>query len=376
MKTMMSLFLFVPLFFLPLCAQSKEKGGGINTAMNDPDRFAWELFVHVNRPADKPNMVQWQTWANTAFTYLNPCEAPTWPTQPQNELGQTSRLLTALNHFIGAQSPFNSANSEQTFYNRAAFDYVVDEELWYAEGVLRKAQRNAIDFPEAALILKTSWRPIEAHQKAQYHWQMMKQGEDGELMLMGLDGFHLVSKALPSWFWSTFEHVDNLGRCDAIGCRDTFGSNPAIIAPHMEGDRPYPPGKLTKEVSAMFAKANLADIWKQYRLKGTMVTFSDDMGRPNLLGSSVLEPNFEAQSSCMTCHTRASTSNNTTGLSAGLGIVESITPLGGNIGTPDPSWFFTNSVPPATSARVVFRTDFLWGLTDISSREDCSENSP
>ena len=341
--------------------------------MNDPDRVAWELFTYINKTASENRLVNWQTWASAEFIYRDPCATPTWPDKPQNQQGRSSRLLAALNHFMGGQSPFNSDNSEQTFLNRVAFNYVLDNQIWYSEGVVKKAAGDGIDFPEGSLIVKASWRPIEEDQKSQYYWQIMKQGQDGDPHLVGLDGFHLVSKVLPNWFWSTFEHKDNLGRCDAIGCRDSFGCTPQVIPPHKQQDQPYPPGQLTQPLLEMFAKAQLGDIWQNYRLKGTMVTFTDASGRPNLLGSSVLEPNFEAQSSCMTCHTRASTSNNTTGMSTGLGIVSSITPLGGHIGAPDPNWFFSNSTPPATSAPVVYRTDFLWELAGLDSREDCGD---
>jgi hypothetical protein len=35
--------------------------------------------------------------------------------------------------------------------------------------------------------------------------------------------FHISSKDTPNWFWTTFEHVANQGRCDWIGCNDSFG---------------------------------------------------------------------------------------------------------------------------------------------------------
>jgi hypothetical protein len=33
-----------------------------------------------------------------------------------------------------------------------------------------------------------------------------------------LVSMHVISKMVPNWTWATFEHKDNPGRCDVIGC--------------------------------------------------------------------------------------------------------------------------------------------------------------
>ena len=338
-----------------------------NPAMNDPSRFAWNLFTTFNQPGKNAGTVEWQYWIQDAVLYKNPCAAPPWPDSPNPPILESSALLRLVNHQFAFTSQFNSNDLEQTFYNRILYQYVVDKGLYYSEGVLARAAADDIHAPLHSAVLKVNWTPITEDQKDRYLWQ-----EFAGRGLYGLNAFHIVTKDLPDWFWSSFEHVDNAGRCDTIGCKDDFGSVPAYIAPHVEPELPYAPGRLTDELLAMFDKAKLNPVWRHYRLKGTQTTFTDASGRPTLLGNSVLEPNFEATSSCLTCHTRATVSNNTTGISNSLGVISSLTPFSGPIGTPDPAWFAIEQPgPPVRSAAIVFRTDFLWGLAGTSSRSDC-----
>ncbi|MGG7381499.1 hypothetical protein ACQ7B2_23090, partial [Escherichia coli] len=51
-----------------------------------------------------------------------------------------------------------------------------------------------------------------------------------------LVAFHVSSKDTPNWVWATFEHVNNLGRCDYTGCNDSYG--------YRSADR-VPPGRET-----------------------------------------------------------------------------------------------------------------------------------
>jgi len=338
-----------------------------NPAMNDPSRFAWNLFTTFNRPGDSPATVVWQNWIQDAVLYKNPCEAPAWPDSPGPPVLDTSALLRLVNRQFAFQSQFSSDGLEQTYYNRVLYQYIVDKDLYYSEGVLARAAADDIDVPLHSAVLKVNWTPISEDQKDRYYWH-----EFAGRGLYGINAFHIVTKDLPDWFWSTFEQVDNRGRCDTIGCTDDFGSVPAYIAPHVEPNLAYAPGHFTDELMVLFDKAGLDPVWRHYRLKGTQTVFTDASGRPTLLANSVLEPNFAATSSCMTCHTRATVSTNTTGFSSSLGAVTSMTPLSGPVGAPDPSWFATlQPGPPLRSAAIVYRTEFLWGLTGTSSRADC-----
>ena len=342
-------------------------------AMNDPDQFAWNLFVTLNRPV-KPGSIRviWEHWIEQQEVFSNACKAPIWPTEYHPGTARSSALVKLINRQSHGSSTFNSSDAEQVRINRVAFDYMLANDLWYSEGVLAQAVSPGINFPRKSIIVKANWTPITEADKHRYLWQNLH-----NFGLVGLNGFHIISKELPNWFWSTFEHIDNPGRCDAIGCKDSFGSTPHYIAPHLKPDLQYPPGELSPQLHALFNKNGLDARWKHYRLKGTMNRFTDAMGRPNLLGNSALEPNFEATSSCMTCHARATVSNNTVGLGVSLGVGKSITPFQGYVGAPDPTWFFqTQSAPPARSAPIVYPVDFLWELAQLPvSRADCPDES-
>ena len=55
--------------------------------------------------------------------------------------------------------------------------------------------------------------------------------QNNQQVQYALVSFHLISKMVPNWSWATFEHMNNPGRCDVLGCNDTFGANPSTVAP-------------------------------------------------------------------------------------------------------------------------------------------------
>lgn len=370
-----------------------------NMAFNDPDQFAWHLFAAVNRPAKGgSNQALWQTWAEQSVVYANPCVKPIWPGADANNPlhGQGSRLVSILNKIANSgvvADDFNlltgDQNVQQVKLNKPFFNYVVDHDLWYQEGVIRQASTEGIDFPADAIVYKADWVEIEEQDKARYHWRLVSQQDYDEALggkgpqqstadadndapvLLGLLAFHIVSKTLDNWVWTTWNQADTLGRCDYIGCRDEFGSDPAYVPPHREMGQPYTPGKLTPAARRVLAEAGLDQVWYHYRLMGTQVTFTASTGRPNVLGNAVLEPTFGNTSSCLTCHSMATLSAAGTSLS----FLKSIQPFEGFVGTPDPSWYY-----PAHAAGVatpiVYQTDFMWQLATEAQTRAGTECDP
>jgi hypothetical protein len=115
-----------------------------------------------------------------------------------------------------------------------------------------------------------------------------------------LAGMHLISKLLNNWIWATFEPQNlttNPNRCKVLGCTDAFGSRPTKT----NGASTQLSARLTRLMTA----ANLAPEWKDYRLDGVQMFFTDD-GNPTLLGNSVIEGENAGvpltQSSCISCH--------------------------------------------------------------------------
>lgn len=349
-----------------------------NPALNEPDRLAWSLFARLNQRAAvqvevgpakaATNDSVWETWADDAQTFpAAPSRKapPAWPEarhkvllRPrQRDLRrelQRLRLLAAPGG-AGAAQPIPVAgpgDSEEVRRNRPSFDYIVDDGLYYVQGLRAAfAKGTPLAFPLDAIEVKANWVPIGEGDKARYHWNYDSQGK-----LYGMVAMHVMTKLVPNWTWATFEWVDNPGRCDFLGCHDAFGVLPHDVAPNATTDQGYPPGQLTPELLALLDANGVAPEFRNYRLKGSQVDFTDATGRHMLLGNSVTESGFVASSSCLTCHTQSSAD-----------LTGTIRPRAGfdpdnqsYNGAPDPAWFYDTTTQPWSVNELPL--DFVWGF--------------
>lgn len=221
--------------------------------------------------------------------------------------------------------------------------------------------------------------------------------------------FHVSSKDTPNWVWTTFEHVNNPGRCDFTGCNDAYGyssqdkigtgqatnyTQPKIkcdglLQPNYLFDTGtlYPGDTISPGLNDLFSKLGIgqpnrptrcevqgpdkkelcipppADTgWRSYRLKGSQVEFTDSMGRPTRLENSVIEGGFANSSSCINCHARAGTTGSGT-VPPALGVfVNELNEEGygqSHFGVPVPDWYHHSGQPPVLN---VLQTDFVWGF--------------
>lgn len=176
--------------------------------------------------------------------------------------------------------------------------------------------------------------------------------------LQGLVAMHLSTKELPNWFWATFEHIDNPGRCDYLGCHDSFGVKPASQAPRPNLKRPYAAGELTPALTALMTKAGLDPVFQNYRLKGSQIDFTNSVGQPALLGNSVAEYGFVSTASCITCHGRAGvdwSGKKGSDLNA-FGEISSGQTFNGPL---DSSHFYALNNP---AQRYLMQVDFVWAI--------------
>jgi hypothetical protein len=356
-----------------------------NAAVNCPDRFAWEKFVEVMTPTGGAGVrgagvPAFQSFASDPETFpcppadLTTCRAnpgakgcPTWPSDYQGEPQQVTQRSARLAlsgvppvpaHTVVGFDCWNVANTELVYRNRPTFDYILANGLWYVEGIQERFEEGFVyDFPTTSVEVKTNWVPLTAEQAASGRYYTMTQ--DGQTL--GLIAMHISTKDLPNWFWSTFEHVDNPGRCDFLGCHDSFGYTPHDVpARPRELCLAYPPEAITPQLAKLIG--GLAPAARHYRLKGTMVDFTTATGSPNLVGNSITEAGFVPTASCMTCHARATvqaTPGPPNGLSPYPGIA-GFTPEGQSYnGTPDPSWFYAGNDPVR---RWSVQTDFVWAI--------------
>ncbi len=221
-----------------------------------------------------------------------------------------------------------------------------------------------------------------------------------------------ASKALPNWHWYAFEHVNNIGRCDYIGCNDSFGFQNEVAINTANGtqkqfmthyippkqmtsdlgdnlfvrNEKYASGDMTPQLAALFKGMKIGQgevthvdkknpmptvqsaAWQSYRLKGTQTSYYNNDGTPVILGASVTEGGFVNTASCMSCHVQAGANaqgpnGNTVGgiqqLSLdGIGKVTN--------GAPEKAVFFQ----PGTLQLNTARSDFVWGVLNASPLSD------
>jgi hypothetical protein len=215
-----------------------------------------------------------------------------------------------------------------------------------------------------------------------------------------------ASKALPIWHWYALEHVANAGRCDYIGCNDSFGyaSNPTRPSGAQFGPNFIPPmiglnddmtagnypifvtgqfynpadtGEvMTRELAELFTSLGIGaaakdpdprvisvddPAWRMYRLKGTQTTFTTAAGVPTGTGATVTEGGFVNSASCTTCHSQASVNANGQAGMPGVGATWRPNLLGFNevvMGSPDADWFYQNDKPTVAATQI----DFVWGI--------------
>jgi len=336
-------------------------------AINEPDRFAWTVFVEINKAANNGSKDRvWEKWAPDEDVYGNPNRAPIWPgaatgLQETGPRPKTLRPITQLQIaseenqrlprrrrqrgrpaglFLPAQ-----AGGEEVRMNRATFDFIVSNNLWYVEGQEAAFARGTkINFPVEAKEIKAIWRPITDAEKPRFYWQL----NPADNKVYGLVAIHIITKDIPNWTWATFEQMDNPNHCKEMKCKDDFGLKPD--------------GSVSAGLLKMMQDAGLGPEWQYYRLNGAQVDFTDSTGRPTLLGNSIIEDGFVTTSSCITCHARATIGQRIPGQSRAnrLSVFKSTSPLISDNGTPDPRWYYADPSRPQTLKYL--QLDFLWSM--------------
>lgn len=361
---------------LTLCAgllATSAVAQDLHPALNNPDKFAWNLFLALNHPADlnaergtpdrskrlgEPGPTVWETWklARTEVYLPNACKPSDWsspaprianvsmvaarfaalPANPllfkvfdppkfSDDIAQKLGASTDQSNFepadLSIAKVFSPARRKlvvdadevgnETRMNKAAFEFIRNQNLYSIDGQESFLTKNlAVDFPIEAKEIKAAWRlfsedelnpaknfkdlnkngTIEDDERGlqllmrSYHvgYGLVKNKTTGVLepRLFGLAGLHIITKDIPNWFWTTFEHADNPE------------ANIGAIDRHSPRDKGYPP-----EAEGT--------VWQNYRLRGTQTEFVTAVGRPTILGNTQIEGSFQGTSSCITCHSRA-----------------------------------------------------------------------
>jgi hypothetical protein len=340
---------------------------------NKPD---WEELIEN---LAKLTLTRWQTWATDDETFPvhpDPKNPPIWPTP--NEAQEFHRKIKfSSQQAKSPHHPMNSAKNpcqteancpEIVYRNREAFDYIVNNNLWYQQGVAAFFDKK-VQFPVKGIEFKTKWMIIDPpnSKKNDDRKRYFTMEQDG--ITYGLVGIHFSTKHLPNWLWATFEHVDNLGRCDYIGCADFFGftcnnasktvvcEGENIVRPKKPLNQYYAePSQINSHLEKWMNELTLDPRLKNYRLKGIQIDYTDPYGRPIILGNSSIETGFAATSSCMSCHVRASFDKNGQN-KLGFGA----DPLGQSYnGSPQQIWF--NPFWTYGNKPELKQADFVWAI--------------
>jgi hypothetical protein len=340
-------------------------------AMNHADQVSWSLFAEVTAPAASPGNhdVRFETWASDADTFTEP---PRWPgaTPSEKKLHRevlTPRASPAPGSGQSVAPAGQNANGEEVRRNQPAFRFIVDNRLYDEEGLAKAfAAGQPIDFPVDAIEVKADWVLAEGGGRDESLYYSNIASDHKKYLLLSM---HIISKQVPNWTWATFEHQDNPGRCDFLGCRDSFGAKVAWVPPQQgKAGQRYAACEKTQAVLAIFRKNNLADVFRNYCLKGSQTDFVDPTGLPTRLGNSVTEKGFVNTASCITCHARAVFNKQGRNV-FGTGLIKaSLNPVScptgeqcSPNGTPLPRWFWSNPNSPRQS-RSALQADFVWSI--------------
>ena len=291
-------------------------------------------FVAFTTPVPDTDLVLFETWATDADTFST---TPTWPDGPSTRRFQASRLAASKGGGIDVpcNPPQGAATAgfpthgtptpciaEEVRRNKVEFDYIVENELNTQTG-LAAAYAAGLDvqMPTDAISFKGDWVPVQTmiawipsltspeQVRELYYTHTQDSGPAaGEYALVSV---HVSSRQNPNWVWGTFEHELNPGRCDDIGCYDTFGATRAEVPPdHATINTQYGACEKSPALARLMGEARVSLVWQHYCLKSTQVDYMGEDGLPSVLGNSVIERitgnGTVAASSCIACHQYAS----------------------------------------------------------------------
>jgi hypothetical protein len=339
------------------CSNPVTQPDAKKVAADQPEKFAWSLFLYFNCPtqSNQPSPLIWETWRPTYTVYLKGGQTPSpWgsPLPPRMLSGNPEISGFTLKDKAGQPVLYEIG------MNEATFNYILQRELYSLAGQVKffsDPTAPPIDFPPDAVEVKAAWVALGPNDIASRYYTIHTE----EYGLIGLAGFHITSKILPTWFWATFEQKDN---------ESVTGVPQLVPTPQSVMD-------LNKKVHAELP-ANSP--WQYYDLRGAQIAFTDANNQPTVLANTLIETNFQKSSSCITCHGLASRGDESDGHlgffnntpDGIVGYVGAITDPQNKYYDPydNPVCFNTQKrgfVTCDSSEKVVYKlTDFVWSLSE------------
>ncbi len=285
-----------------------------------PEETAWRLFVSATCPAnsDKYPYVVWENWIEQGQLYtssgnvmsLAMGQRPRFHESPLSveikkrfkvkPKARAQLLPQVANQDCNSQTWSGRTICEEARLNPEAAQFVTNNNLTTLKGQEQFiAAGKTFNFSRPSIEVKADWIQLPSCSNPPQGVHVETVGNT----CYALGGIHLISKLIDEWVWATFEPQNtatNPQRCVVLGCKDSWGSNPATTSGATT--------QLTPALSGLMSTAGLADEWKNYRLNGVQVSFVDGHGQPTRLGNSIIEgdnagnPTIMKSSSCITCH--------------------------------------------------------------------------
>lgn len=350
------------------------RAGSVKGESGNSDQYMWGVFTSIVKPVAGRNKAKFETWATDEDIYQ---ANPTWPAAGRERDIRASRrqvnfkksgadlptCATPENPWV-AHFPLKGCLAEVVYRDRLQYDYIVNNGLNTQAGAAAfYASRKPVSFPGKSMAIKVDWVPIKDLLKwvpelktlanvRQTYYTVTSNGVE-----YGMVAMHISTAANPNWVWGTFEHQNNPGRCDAIGCYDSFGARKRAVPPDQsKANTQYGACHKTPELKLMMEAAGLQSVWQNYCLKSTQVTYTNDEGAPTVLTNSVTERlsvNGELIGSCISCHANAAFG------ATGAPTSAAMTMLAYNpVGKPVPEVF-----------KDAKANDFMWGIINFLSND-------
>lgn len=282
----------------------------------DQSSVAWMLFARVNQQVSLQGktLSQWEVWPSNRDTFI---KEPLKAFLPQNKSRTALHLQdpkdTRLAHHLKAKDGPPRRGGEEVTRNSSSYSYIIGKQLNTKKGIADyfSSPTAKVDFPIGAVEIKASWS-VDAAQGDNAGAYKFVDSTVKPPITYSLLGLHIMTKVAPtpadpfasetpSWFWTTFE----------------FMNNPGLA--HAQSLITYPDALPQTQAMQLLAQAGLgATAFLNYRCNGTQIRFSDEKNPTIVLGNTQMENNFALppgspvtawtkwNSSCHSCHGTAS----------------------------------------------------------------------
>ena len=311
------------------------RAGPVDGSTQNSDQFIWTLFTQFTAPQNPPaaSPVVFETWASDADTFS---KTPAWPAADAGKRFQSSPLRAATTPHggpvdVACSPPGNAAVggfptsgtptpciAEEVRRNRPQFDYIVANGLYTQTGLAAAHAKGLnVQMPTESISVKGDWVPVQTllqwipsigslEKLRTLYYTGVSEGVEYAVVSL-----HVSSRQNPNWVWGSFEHRLTPGRCDDLGCFDSFGATVPEVPPNRKAiNTDYGPCDKTEALQNLMQQAGLSPVWQNYCLKSTQVDYVAPDGTPSVLGNAVIERivgnGTVAASSCIACHAYAS----------------------------------------------------------------------